>query len=329
MDVPSTSRSYATCLIGLLSFIDGVQYNTTSTFSREQLLAVTADQVAAYLNNKAYGTPTPGPNDRPHQGRSNSLAFQKKAISHFMPLRTMQWDDIHLRGNPTRSTAVNDVIAKVKKFEVRQEGVSSQARRPLEWEEFYLLLVLIRHLFADSDVWFFLTAVFCLQWQIIGRIDDVMKLAKGSLLFNPREPYTLNVKMTWSKNIREEREAPTQILFGAMDPIVCPLLNIAMWLEGGEDYGLLLFGNHRSNRAVSSLLESIFNNVLFCKIKEGLLGTHSIRKGAASYAARLGLVRDWIATRGRWRGKKMQVDTYIEITLPYPDAQVASILTGP
>ena len=95
-----------------------------------------------------------------------------------------------------------------------------------------MLLVLICHLFADSDMWFFLTAVFCLQWQIIGRIDDVMKLAKGSLLFNPREPYTLNVKMTWSKNIREEREPPTQILFGVMDPIVCPLLNIAMCLEG-------------------------------------------------------------------------------------------------
>ena len=159
--------------------------------------------------------------------------------------------------------------------------------------------MLIFHLFADSDVLYFLTAVFCLQWQIIGCIDDVMKLAKRSLLFNPREPLTLNVKMTWSKNIQEEREAPTQILFGVMDPIVCPLLNIAMWLEGGEDYGLLLFGNHRSNRAVSCLLESIFNNVLFRKIKEGLLGTNSIRKGAASYAARLGLVRDWIAARGR------------------------------
>ncbi len=194
---------------------------------------------------------------------------------------------------------------------------------------FYSLLVLIRHLFAASDMWFFLTAVFCLQWQIIGRIDDVMKLAKRSLLFNPREPSTLNVKMTWSKNIREERESPTQILFGAMDPIVCPLLNLAAWLEGGEDYGSLLFGSHRTNRAVSSLLETIFNSELFRKINEGLLGTHSIRKGAASYAAHLSLIRDWIATRGHWRMKKMQVDTYIEINLPYPDARVASILTGP
>ena len=196
---------------------------------------------------------------------------------------------------------------KGKKFEVWQEGVSSQAHCPLEWEEFYLLLVLIRHLFADSDVWFFLTAVFCLQWQIIGRIDDVMKLAKSTVLFNRCQPSTLCVKMNWLKNISKKREPPMQILFGAMDPIVCPLLNIAMWLEGGEDYGLLLFGNHRSNRNVSSLLESIFNNVLFCKIKEGLLEKYSICKGVASYVACLGLVRDWIATCGHWRGERCRL----------------------
>jgi hypothetical protein len=312
-----------------MPFVDGVDYDTSASFSKEQLLAITANQVAAYLNLKAYGTPTPGPSDRPIHGRSNSLAFQKKAISHFMPLRSMQWDDIYERGNPTRSSAVNDVITKVKKYEVRREGVTSAARRPLEWEEFYLLLVLVRHLYADSDLWFFLSAVFCLQWQIIGRIDDVMKLAKSTVLFNRREPSTLCVKMSWSKNITEERESPTQILFGAMDPLICPLLNLAAWLEGGEDSGSLLFCAHRSNRFVSSVIQTIFNSNLFHSMKEGLLGTHSVRKGAASYAARFGIVRDWIMCRGRWRGKKRQVDTYIEIDLPYPDARVASILTGP
>ena len=34
-----------------MSFIDGVQYNTTATFSHEQLLAITADQVAASVGN--------------------------------------------------------------------------------------------------------------------------------------------------------------------------------------------------------------------------------------------------------------------------------------
>ena len=132
IDILQTAKADTKCLIELMSFIDGVQYTTNSSFSRDTLAAVTADQVAAYLNNKAYGMPSPGPNDRPHLMRASSLAFHKKAISHFMPLRSMQWDGIHQRGNPTRSSAVNDVITRVKKYEVRQEGVSSKARRALE-----------------------------------------------------------------------------------------------------------------------------------------------------------------------------------------------------
>ena len=39
--------------------------------------------------------------------------------------------------------------------------------------------------------------------------------------------------------------------------------------------------------------------------------------------------KDWISTRERWKGKRQQVDTYIETYLPYPDARVASVLCGP
>ena len=68
MEVRNTSSKYTSTLIAFMSFIDGVKYNATSSFSRDKLLAITADQVAAYLNYKAYGTPTPGPTDRPTQG---------------------------------------------------------------------------------------------------------------------------------------------------------------------------------------------------------------------------------------------------------------------
>ena len=142
-------------------------------------------------------------------------------------------------------------------------------------------------------------AMLCLQWQIIGLIDDVMKLAKSTLLFNSCEQSTLNIKMNWSKNIREERDCPTQILFGAIDPLVFPLLNLAAWLEGGEDYGLLLFGDHCCNRSVSSILDTIFSNKLFQQIRRVLLSTHSICKGAASDAANFGISKDWIGTRGQ------------------------------
>ena len=43
--------------------------------------------------------------------------------------------------------------------------------------------------------------------------------------------------MNWLKNISKERESRMQILSGAMDLLICLLLNIAAWLKGGEDYG--------------------------------------------------------------------------------------------
>ena len=73
--------------------------------------------------------------------------------------------------------AMNNVITKVKKYEVRQEGVSSKARRALEWEVFYSLLVLACHLYGTVDMGLVLTTVLCLEWQITGRIDDEMKRA--------------------------------------------------------------------------------------------------------------------------------------------------------
>ena len=60
-----------------------------------------------------------------------------------------------------------------------------------------------------------------------------------------------------------------------------------------------------------------------------MVGSHSLRKGPSTYASRYGLLRDWISLRGRWRGSKKQVDTYIDVDVPFPDAKVASVLCGP
>ena len=52
----------------------------------------------------------------------------------------MQWDDIGERGNPTRSKDVNDLIKRVMKAEVRRLGKPPQARRPLSFSEFILIM---------------------------------------------------------------------------------------------------------------------------------------------------------------------------------------------
>ncbi|CAK4785172.1 unnamed protein product, partial [Aphanomyces euteiches] len=59
------------------------------------------------------------------------------------------------------------------------------------------------------------------------------------------------------------------------------------------------------------------------------MGTHSLRKGAATYGSRSGLTKDYVNRRGRWRTRKAMVDTYIDNTQPYPDACAAAVLAGP
>ena len=107
-----------------MSYRDGVVYDRNASFTPAELGQVTADEVCRYFNFKAYGTPTPTDDDRPTEARANTLEYWKKALSSFMPNRNHQWDELQNRGNPTKSQALNDLIRKVKRFEVRGQGLS-------------------------------------------------------------------------------------------------------------------------------------------------------------------------------------------------------------
>ncbi|KAH9092367.1 hypothetical protein LEN26_018452 [Aphanomyces euteiches] len=122
------------------------------------------------------------------------------------------------------------------------------------------------------------------------------------------------------------------MIIGAMDDRLCPLLNLAVYIEllDLDKFGSsFIFGNGLDgDRSVRSLLGVALESSNFRKLVAGNLGTHSIRKGAATYCAKCGLVKDHIELRGRWRGQKKQVDTYIDVERSYPDAKVASCLCG-
>ena len=109
---------------------------TTTQWTDEDLYAITPRDVCRYLKKKAYGTPDPGPGDRPIFARDEGLSYSKKAISFFMPNSLMQWNPQREEGNPTRSKEVNKVIADVKLAQVRKQGKKSNAKRPLKKEEF-------------------------------------------------------------------------------------------------------------------------------------------------------------------------------------------------
>ncbi|KAG9411162.1 hypothetical protein AC1031_016810 [Aphanomyces cochlioides] len=91
-----------------------------------------------------------------------------------------------------------------------------------------------------------------------------------------------------------------------------------------------VYGNPKDgDRVVRRALQLAMENVSFSKIKSGNMGTHSLRKGAATFGSRSGLNKDYVNRRGRWRTRKAMVDTYIDNTQPYPDACAAVVLAGP
>jgi hypothetical protein len=172
-----------------------------------------------------------------------------------------------------------------------------------------------------------------MQWHLIARVDDMMKLRVKDITANLEHPESICVQMRWSKNITEERESPRQIVLGSLDERMCVLLNLAVFIEllndpcGGDEF---LFGNGvDGDRGIRTSLNDVLGSIVLPSLSSGNLGTHSMRKGPATYCARLGQPKDDIESRGRWRSDKRQVDTYMDIQRPYPDARIAACLCGP
>lgn len=103
-------EQYYPYLRRVMALKDGRPYNNNPEFTEAQLLELRPSHLVRYMSLQAFGTETPGPNDRPIHRRSTGLAFIKKAVSYFMPNRNSAWNVETQTGNPTMSVAVNDLI---------------------------------------------------------------------------------------------------------------------------------------------------------------------------------------------------------------------------
>ena len=75
-----------------------------------------------------------------------------------------------------------------------------------------------------------------LQWQLIGRMDDMVHMKFCNLTPNIEFPFSIKSKLRWSKNIREEREVPEQIVVSSNDSLIDLLLNLGVYIESyGQD----------------------------------------------------------------------------------------------
>jgi hypothetical protein len=76
-----------------------------------------------------------------------------------------------------------------------------------------------------------LASVLTLQWHLIGRIDDMIKLKVDRVGANHNHPGTGSSKIEWPKNITEEREAAEQILLASHDANLCCILSMGVYSE--------------------------------------------------------------------------------------------------
>lgn len=175
-------NDYNGILLKFMSYRDNTAYEDDHEFTREQLAAVTAQEVVDWFNYKAYNTRNPTAEDRPTEARSNSLYHWKKCLSYYMPNKHMQWDEITKRGNPTKSQALNKMTKKVVKFEVRGQGAPSKARRALRESEFKAIMVEL-HNSPQEDIIsrYGMPALLAFQFHMIGRVDDVSKWMRENL----------------------------------------------------------------------------------------------------------------------------------------------------
>ena len=233
LTVRSSHETYKSTMVTFMNWLHaGANYDASTTFTPQIVSGITANDFYRWCKFRVYDDPDADETITPPvRHRDGTVAGWKKHVSHFMSNQNMQWNEVAGVGNPTRSNAISKLIKNMKRMQTRRLGVPSQARRALTNGEYERLQGHYwRH--EDRETSICASAVAAVQVHLIGRNDDVCHIVAEDLWVYEAFPnYCLSVRMAWSKNVMGERDAPRQVLMGAMEPKYCVLLNLALWLE--------------------------------------------------------------------------------------------------
>ena len=350
-------QTYWNVFIKFMSYIDNNEYHSNEEFSEEKLLSITPEMVYKYLAYRGYGIEEPNSASNPIH-RDSTVAFDKKAISYFLPDKDAQWNSHNRSGNPTKSSKVNSLLTMMKKAQVSKRGIKSQATRALELSEWLLQSdLLCESPVLDDKVLIRPLTVF--NWALINRISDAIEFFRDEIKSSPQYDGVLLAKLRWSKNVSDERDCPNQVLLGSYESAFCVILALAIRLEyfigttegrhspfvfmpkipdevslennPHDDKPLQRYLSKIKNAVRRRLSAAVFKNPRWLSARRGHLGTHSLKKAPMTYAMRNGnMTRDNCDARGRFKndnaGKKRSSDRYIETDLPWPDVKVANAL---
>ena len=120
-----------------------------------------------------------------------------------------------MKGTRHAAWQINNLIKRVKKKEVRKQGVASQTRRAITELEFCTLHTVFC---ANSLLWRNgMSALMDFQFHAIARIDDTAQVLSDHICVHDSFPNCLKAKLNWSKNVGDERDALWQMVMGSME----------------------------------------------------------------------------------------------------------------
>lgn len=294
---PRASRNnyedYKPSIVKFLNWLrPGSNFTNETELTPAILAGITAQDFYRWCKFRVYDDPdaneliTP-----PNQYRHNSVLAWKKHVSFFMPNSNMQWNEVALVGNPTKSSLMSKLIKNMKRMQTRRLGVPSQARRDLTQGEFERLQA---HYWSmeKRELGICAAALAATQLHLIGRNDDLCHFKLDDLLpYDAFPQFAVTGRLAWSKNVTDERDAPRQVLLGANDPRYCVLSALALWLEfSGANYApndlLFAYDGDSCPERVKAKMQDAFKSGMesITKDKPGNVGTHSIRKMAGTFA---------------------------------------------
>lgn len=336
-----------------LTFAEGDAYPANHTFTTEEMLEITPEDVRKWMCLMAYHTENPSKEDHPIYATGNSLDYTKKALSYFMVHCGVPWNNVTRFGNPTRSKQVNSLLNHIKKMENSDQGKSSNADRAFEYEEVVAAMALLSEKRGSRSTVesAMIKCMFLYQIHFVARVDDVSKSKKQWLSFHPEYPHCIMGRLAWSKNVHDKRDSPWQIIVGGDEWNLDVLLHFAIYLEMACESQFYrtseqsFFGHQGDtpkrvkDRASAALKRRVIDNAGFREIfkstgrfllsgekhKAARIGSHSFRKYAKTKARRSGICsKDEVDLRGRWKSDNSKASAVYEDThMPFPDAKVA------
>jgi hypothetical protein len=190
------------------------------------------------------------------------------------------------------------------------------------------------------------------QFQFITRNDDVCNFKVDDPKGNETYEMALSQSVKWSKNVKDTRNCPDQLLLAAKDHRHCMFLSLGLWLEyflnnhpdatymmsPGMPESRSKEAHKKFTKAISKTYRNqwerhVLKNLDFTRIYKGNdkrpLGLHSKRKSGSTQAKKRGAGRDQVDHCGRWvtkKGSQIVNKVYIDPEDVYADALCASVL---